>query len=90
MNQLQNQIEDLLANLQADSDESVALTAIRHGHSREVIFSVSAIAAPSRFYSTLAEALHYGRKTLKEADRNLIKAQELEAEAARLREEAAK
>jgi len=90
MNQLQNKIEDLLTELQADTNESVALTAIRHGHSKNVIFLACSVSAPAKYYSTIEEALEYGKATLREADRNLIKAQELEAEAARLRQEAAK
>jgi hypothetical protein len=90
MNQLQNKIEDLLTELQADTNESVALTAIRHGHSKNVIFLVGAISSPAKYYSTIEEALEYGKLTLRDADRKIIRAQELEAEAAKLREEAAK
>jgi hypothetical protein len=90
MNQLQNQIEDLLTELQADSYESVVLTAIRHGHSKNVIFLVGAISSPAKYYSTIEEALDYGKSTLRDADRKIIRAQELEAEAAKLRQEAGK
>jgi hypothetical protein len=55
-----------------------------------VIFLACAVSAPAKYYSTIEEALEYGKATVREADRKIIMAQGLEAEAAKLRQEAGK
>jgi hypothetical protein len=86
---LQNQLEDFLRDLQQKSGETLAITAIMHG-SGDMSYCVSPASSPGKFFATLDDAVNYGQTTLTINGRKLIRAAELEAEAAKLREEAAR
>jgi hypothetical protein len=53
-------------------------------------YCVSPASSPGKFFATLDDAVKCGQTTLTINGRKLIRAEELEAEAAKLREEASK
>ena len=53
-------------------------------------YCVSPASSLGKFFNTLEDAVKYGETTLTPKRRKLIRAAELEAEAAKLREEAAR
>jgi hypothetical protein len=86
---LQNQLEDFLRDLQQQSGETLAITAIMHS-SGDMSYCVSPASSPGKFFATLDGAVKHGQTTLTINGRKLIRAEELEAEAANLRQEAAR
>lgn len=86
---LQNGLEDFLQDLQQTSNESISIIAIMHS-SGEMAYCVSPSSLFGKYFNTLDNAVKYGQTTLTPTNRKLIRAAELEAEAAKLREEAAR